>query len=128
MMEFYRDGRFSQHAAAEEIAMEVGDHRAYVADAHCLALAIESAIASHERTHGLGPVLLVRAVHREVAPVLGNPNLRMRKEELADRRIEREAVRAMARRVDEHRARTIDHVSGRDLAVPRLQHVLQGAV
>ena len=49
----------------------------------------------------------------------------MGKQEFADRRIEREAVRALPRRVDHHRARAVDDVPRRDLATSRLQHVLE---
>ena len=52
----------------------------------------------------------------------------MREQELADRRIEREAVHALARRVDEHRARAVDDVARGDLTAARLQHVFELAV
>ena len=59
-------GRIREHAAAEEVAMEVGDERADVAHAQRLVIALEPAIAAHERLHGLVPELLVRIVDREI--------------------------------------------------------------
>ena len=52
----------------------------------------------------------------------------MREQELADRRIEREAVHALPGRVHEHRAGAVDHVARGDLSPARLQHVLHLAV
>ena len=49
----------------------------------------------------------------------------MREQELADRRIEREAVRALPRRVHEHRARAVDDVARGHLTTAGLQHVLE---
>ena len=49
----------------------------------------------------------------------------MREQKLADRRIEREAVHALAGRVDQHGAGPVDNVARRDLAAAQLQHVAQ---
>src|SRR5690349_6096123 len=81
-------GRFAirgirEDAAAQKIAMEVGDERADITDAQRLRAALESAIAPHERFHILVPQLLVRVVHRQIAAVVGNTNVGMREQELA---------------------------------------------
>ena len=47
----------------------------------------------------------------------------MREQELADRRIQREAVRPLPRGVHEHRARAVDHVARGHLLASRLQQV-----
>ena len=47
----------------------------------------------------------------------------MRQQEFAERWVEREAVRALAGRVDQHRTGSVDDVSCRDLTSARLQHV-----
>jgi hypothetical protein len=43
-----------EHAAAEQVAMEVGHERAHVAHVERLAVPIEPAIATHERARGSG--------------------------------------------------------------------------
>ena len=50
------------------------------------------------------------------------------KQELADRRIEGEAVRALPRRVDHHRAGPVNHVARGDLPAPGLEQILHLAV
>ena len=52
----------------------------------------------------------------------------MREQEFTDRRVECEAVDALPRRVHQHRARTIDDVTRRNLTTPWLQQVLHLAV
>src|SRR5947209_8773850 len=49
----------------------------------------------------------------------------MREQELADRWIERESVRALAGGVHQHGARPIEDVARGNLAAARLQHVLE---
>ena len=47
----------------------------------------------------------------------------MRQQEFADRRIERKAVHALPRRVDEHRARAVEDVTSGDLRATLLQTI-----
>ena len=117
-------GGIAEHATTEQVAMEVGHERAHVAHVQCLLLSVESAIAPHERAGGLRPILLVRVVHRQISRPLGDADVGMRQQELANGRIEREAVRPLPRGVHHHGARAVEDVAGRHLTAPRLQHVL----
>src|SRR3712207_6870306 len=58
-------GRVGEHAAGEQVAVEVGDQRAHVAHAERLVHAVEAAVAPHELLDGLLPVLLVRVRSEE---------------------------------------------------------------
>src|SRR6185437_1183605 len=86
--------------------------------------AVEAAVAPHQRADVLIPHLFVRIVDGEIPAVLRYPDVRVRQEKFADLRIQREAVHALARGVDHHRAGAVDHVARRHLAATRLQHVL----
>src|SRR5437868_6090191 len=58
--------RIGEDAAAEEIAMEIGDERSNVAHAQRLGAALEATVAPHQRLHCLVPELLVGIVHRQI--------------------------------------------------------------
>src|SRR5437868_7348415 len=108
--------------------MEIGNERTDVAHTQRFRTAFEPAIAPHQSFHILVPELLVRIVHRQVTAVVGDTNIGMREQEFTDRRVECEAVDALPRGVYQHRARTIDDVTRRNLTTSWLQQVLHLAV
>jgi len=110
----------------QQVAMEVRDERADVAHAERSAIPLERAIAPHQLSDLRIPVLLVRIVHREIAPVDGIRMLDARAR-TPNGRIERESVRALPRSVHQHRARPVDHVAGCDLARAGLQEIREQA-
>ena len=59
--------RIREDAAAEQVAMEVGDERADVARAERLVVALEPLYCAHDAAHVVVPQLLVRIVDREIA-------------------------------------------------------------
>src|SRR6185503_2268146 len=73
------------------------------------------------------PLVPVTLVHAVVLPDLGTADVRMREQEFADGGIEREAVHALAGRVDQHCARPIQDVAGGDLRAPGLQAIVERA-
>src|SRR3990170_2316117 len=117
-------GWISEQASAKKIAMEISDERSDVSGAHRLAAALLPAIITHQRLHFRLPLSVIRIIDREIPSDSRDPNVRMREQELAQRWVEREAVRALPRGVDEHCARAIDDVARGDLPAARLQHVL----
>src|SRR5947207_1240388 len=64
------------------------------------------------------PAEEVALVHAVDAAALGNADVRVRQQELAEARLVREAVHAVARGVDQHRARPVHDVAGGELAAP----------
>ena len=58
--------RIGEQTAAEKIAVEIGDERADVADVHRRSLAVQSAIAPHQRPNVLVPETLIRVVDGKV--------------------------------------------------------------
>src|SRR5207253_8454665 len=74
------------------------------------------------------PMLLIRIVDGERPAVRRNANVRMRQQELADGWVECESVRTLSGRIDQHRARSIDHVARRDLTPAGLEKILLLAV
>ena len=89
--------RVEEDAALEQVAVEIGDQRADVAQA------LVGAQLGDRRLHLGMPVPLIALVHR-VGRALGrDPNLVMRMEKLARRRVEREAVHTTIRGYDQHR-------------------------
>ena len=108
--------------------MEIRDERPHVPRAVRLAAVVEPFVLAHQDAHVVVPQLFVRVVHRHVPAVIGNRDVRVREQELADRGIEREAVDALAGRVHEHRTRAVNYVPRRHLAAARLEHVLKLAV
>src|SRR5258707_3820882 len=119
--------RIAEHTAAKKIAMKVGDERPDVAYAQRLPFALEPAILAHEELGRLVPVGFVRVVDREISALVRDTDVRMRQQELADGRIEREAMHALPRGVHQHGAGAVDHVAGRHLSPAGLQHVLHFA-
>ena len=68
------------------------------------------------------PVHLVAEVDAEILG-LGDGDVRVGEQELADEWIEGEAVDAVARRVDEHRARAVGDIAGRDEVAAGLEEL-----
>ena len=108
--------------------MEIGDQRADVPAVlrlhHVGHVALEPA---NGRLHRPIPAPEVALVHAVVHADPRRHDPRMRQQELADGRIEREAVHALSRRVDQHRARAVHDVPRGDLLAARLEHVGHGA-
>ncbi len=108
--------------------MEIGHERAdvpAVLGLHAVGeIALESA---HRDLHRLVPPTEVALVHAVVGADPRSDDPRVRQQELADRRIECEAVDTLPRRVDQHRARPVHHVARRDLLASGLKHVCRGA-
>ena len=108
--------------------MEVGDQRAHVAGA----VGPPGGVVVHLHPvdvalHALGPLRVVALVGAVDATARGGADVGVGEQELTDARLVGEAVHAIARRVDEHRARAVQDVAGAQLAPARLQHVLVGA-
>src|SRR6185437_7041634 len=58
--------RIGEDAAAEKVAVEVGDERADVARAERRVVALEAFVVPHQRTHAVVPELFVGVVDREI--------------------------------------------------------------
>ena len=106
--------------------MEIGDERADVAGVLGLNFSIAVLERAHDALHRRGPAVPVALVDAVVLADIGGADAGVREQELADRGVEREAVHALASGVDQHRARAVEDVPGRRLAIPRLQAVTLG--
>src|SRR5258706_1450283 len=120
-------GGIREETAPEEISMEIRYQRADVPRAHRLPIAILSTVRVPEVLFVRLPLDMVGVVDGQIASDVGRPDVGMREEKLTQRRIERKAMRTLARRIHEHRARSVDDVARRHLSPSRLQHVLHFA-
>ena len=75
--------------------------------------------------HPLAPVAVVAFVEAVDLSSRRNPDVFMRKQELADAGIQCKSMNAVPCRVDEDGARAIDDITGRDLFITGLETVLQ---
>ena len=106
--------------------MHLGHHRRDPAHVEiAAALARFAVLALRDvAVHGDFPEPRVAGVDREFAGVFGNAQVGVRQDEVADFAIEREAVRALADRDDQHRRRAVDRVTRGHLLDALLQEVL----
>ena len=116
-------GGIEEDAALEQVAVEVGDQGADVARRAAPLLA-----AVHVGAHGAAPAAGVALVGAVDGPPLRDADALVGEQELADRRVEGEAVDAAAGGVDEHGARPVDEVPGAQLLAARPQEARGGGV
>src|SRR5207249_6849808 len=99
-------GWISEKPAAQQVAMKVSDKRADIAGIHRLSVSILATIVPHQILDVRLPLAVIGIVDREISTDIGGPYVRMREEKLTQRRIQRESVRALTSRINQHRAGT----------------------
>src|SRR5882672_12336522 len=106
--------------------MDVGHERADVARVlrfHAAAPAVAVLERTDDALDARRPLVPVTLVDAVVLADVGRADVGMRQQKLTDGGIEGEAVHALPRRVDEHRARAIQDVTGGDLRAAFLETV-----
>src|SRR5688572_4226221 len=118
--------RVHENSAVQQGAMHVCDERADVARRERLRIrAVRILQMIHQRALPRRPVGVVAFIHAvDALTGIRNANIGMAEQELTDRRIQREAVHAVSRRIYEHRRRAVHHVTRGHLLAPHLQAVL----
>src|SRR6185369_17341702 len=110
----------------QQVAVEVGHQRSDVAAGEIDALFAALQVA-HVTQHAGTPETFVSGVHAVVLRFLRDADIRMRKNELTPASVQRKAVDTVAGRVNEHAARTVDHVTGSDKIASDLQAIFERA-
>lgn len=100
------------NTSIQQVAMEVGDQRADIATGvRAMRRLVLDFHPVRELLDGLVPLVVVRLVDGEALGVRGQLHVLVGQDELTDGGVEREAVNAVASRVDQHAGRAIQHVA-----------------
>ena len=105
-----------------KIAVKVGHQRADVAHGEVLGLEMVGVFLDLA-----GPVALVALVDAVELGRLWDADIGMGQQEFADRLVEREAMHAVARAVDQHGAGAVEDIAGGHDVAPGLQAVVDSA-